>query len=317
MKTRIHRFSFRKEGFTLVELLVSIAILSILILGLAQAMSFVSGIWIKGIGNVDNFAKARVVMNLLDRDIQMMVMRPDTAAFVDGSGNSACAFYTNVQGSPGAGITTGTPDTRAVSLVQYLLPAATPTSSTLERLNCGMNFTAATDASPAISYTSTATPPGPTSLTQLTTLAAASKLQTETLTTGVILFKYQFVDGTGAVLSPPYTPTGTVPAGVTTPTPFFYNYLAPSAPSNPRAVIVSMVVLSNSAYNLAIQTGNLSKLSDNTTLPTGAPTPNQTYSQVWNNFLDAPNTAFLSLPPAIRQGLLVFQRQIPLPTPAS
>jgi prepilin-type N-terminal cleavage/methylation domain-containing protein len=291
-----------RPGFTLVELLVSMAILSILLLALAQMMNFVSNIWLNGIGAVDNFTKARVILNLLDRDIQMMVLRPDMAAFVDGAtpAQPACAFYTNVQGNSSANPS----NTRAVSLVQYSLlqsPSGSPTSSVLQRSNEGMDFLGASGTTPAL-ITSLAT----TNLVQLGSSGSPNTtLQPEILSTGVIFFQWQFVDGTGAIQNPTSSSLA-----------FVYDYTNRSASSNYRSVVVSIVVLSNSAYKLAIQTGALTTLTGNSIFST-APPMNKTYSDVWNSELSSPNTAFLSLPAPIRTGILVFKRQIPLPTPAS
>jgi prepilin-type N-terminal cleavage/methylation domain-containing protein len=289
MKTAIpHRR--QRSGFTLVELLVSITVLTLMLFSLAQAVGYVSQLWINGVGAIDNFSKARDIVTVMDRDIQQMVLRPDTAAFVgQTAGTPACAFYTNVQSS-------GT-DTRAVSLVQYELSSGTGTSS-LARLTYGMNFS------------STITPivgtPAPTALTQL----LPTNMSTETLATGVIQFQYQFVDGAGTILNPPYIP---YPYSGTATTPFTYDYANPRDPANPRAVIVSIVVLSNSAYNIAIQSGTLSKLTDGTSIFKTTAPANETYSQVWNAALSSPNAAFLAQPAPVRSGLRVFQRYIPLP----
>jgi prepilin-type N-terminal cleavage/methylation domain-containing protein len=287
MKARVIPFC-RKAGFSLVELLVAMTVLSFVLIVLASMMGVVANIWTNGIGAVDNFTKARVMLSLLDRDIQMMVLRRDVAAFVDSTGaNPACAFYSNVQGYPGT-------DARTLSLVQYTL-ATTATSSALQRLSYGMNYSSSSSVVPTTGTTA--------NLSQLTSL---TNLQTETLATGVVAFQWQFVDGTGTIQAP----TATSP---------FYNFNTPGSTTNPRVVIVSLAVLTNSAYNFAIQTGKLSQLTDGTsTFQTAAPS-NQTYSQVWNNFLNSPNATFMALPMPIRAGVQVFERHIPLPvtTPTS
>lgn len=280
----------QRFGFTLVELLVAITILSIMLFSLAQAMGLVSQLWISGAGALDNFGKARDIMTVMDRDIQQMVLRPDTAAFVDQNGNPACAFYTNAQSS-------GT-DTRAVSLIQYQL---NPTGQTgaIGRLTYGMNFqTLPATITPIVST------PAPTALTQL----VPGNLTTETLATGIIQFQYQFVDGNGTIQTPPYTPYG----GSGT-TPFTYDFVNLRDLANPRAVIVSVVVLSNTAYQLAINNPVImTKLQ--TDFPGTPPAANTTYSEVWNAKLNPATGTFDStLPVPVRAGLRVFQRYIPLP----
>jgi prepilin-type N-terminal cleavage/methylation domain-containing protein len=283
----------RAAGFTLIELLVSITILSLILFSLAQAIGFVAQLWVNGVGATDNMTKARDVLSVMNRDLSQMVLRPDTAAFVDQNGNSACAFYTSVQSN-------GT-DTRSVSLVQYKLNPGSQTG-VLGRLTYGMN------------YTSTITPivsnPAPTALTQL------GSSSTETLATGVIQFQYQFVDGTGTILNPPYVPTGSTS---TLTTPFTFDYVNPRDTANPRAVVVSLVVLSNSAYTLASQNSTIMTRLQ-TDFPSTTPAANKTYGSVWNATLNPASGTFdSSLPVPVRSGLRVFQHYIPLPviTPSS
>ena len=224
-----------------------------------------------------------------------MVMRRDLAAFVGNTGtNPACAFYSNVQSYTGSSTTM---DTRAISLVSYQLVQGA-TSSTLQRVSYGSNFAGVI---PTIGTTS--------SLPQLT----SSNTSTETLSSGVIGFQWQFVDGTGTVLTPGYTPTGSLPSYAPSgTTPFWFDYTAPGAAYNPRVVIISMAVMSYPAYRLAVTSGKLATVVS--CFPATTPsTPNQTYSQAWNAMLNSSTTAFLSLPAPIRSGIEVFERRIPLP----
>jgi prepilin-type N-terminal cleavage/methylation domain-containing protein len=296
---RLPRSVLGKNGFTLVEILVSISVLSVLLVGMASVTNFVAQTWLAGVNSNDNFTKGRVVLNLLDRDIQMMVLRSDLPAFVDASGNPAPAFYTNVEGNQG----TDAGNTRSVSLVQYLLASST-TAPTLQRINCGMNFLPGSGITPTI---------GASSLTQLGNVNA----QTDTVFKGIIHFQIQFIDGSGTILTPPYSLSSTPPASSsppTAPTPFWFDYANPSGSYNPRVAVVSMVVLSNSAYDLAKQDGTVMShlLAD---FPTTAPT-NQTYSEVWNNVLNPSTGTFdASLPAPLREsgGIQVFERHVPLP----
>jgi prepilin-type N-terminal cleavage/methylation domain-containing protein len=316
----VPRQAHRRSGFTLVELMVALAVLTIMLIGLASAMGLVSRLWVSGASETDNFTKAHVVLNLLDRDIQMMVLRRDLAAFVDQNGNAVdsngnpiCAFYTNIAGNPGT-------DSRTLSLVQYLLSTPT-TTPTLQRLNSGMNFSTSSGSTPTVGTTGSLSPP------------ANATLQTDTVFTGIIRFQIQFVDGTGTFLIPPYIPTsstGTV-AG-----PFTYDFIKPADTSNPRAVVVSMLVLSNSAYTIATQSGSttIAKLladfpvGTSASLPTGMISttingntyPAETYAQYWDSILNpATGTLDPTLPGPVRSGIQVFERHISLPvtTPSS
>ena len=283
-----------RKGFTLVEIMVAMVVLALMMAGLASIIGFVSKTWLAGINIVDNFSKARVMLNLLDRDIQMMVFRRDVGAFVNASSTPACAFYTKVQGNQGSTIS----DPRALSLVQYNLPAVTATSSVLQRIELGLFFSGGTMA---LSYPLPTSPTLPTSTFNLGSASLSS--QTEIVGSGVIAFQYQFIDGTGNLITP------------TASTPFKYDFTNPTSAANYRAVVVSIAVMSNNAYNLAIDSGNLVKVAGyfSLTPPTG-----QTYAQVWNTFLANPaatQPAYLSLPAPLRGpgSILVFQRFIPLP----
>ena len=93
--------------------MVAMVVLSIMLIGLATMLGYVTRTWLNAMGSVDNFTKARLMLSLQDRDIQMMVLRPDMAAFVNNSNAAipACAFYTRVQGNEG----TTTADARNLS----------------------------------------------------------------------------------------------------------------------------------------------------------------------------------------------------------
>jgi prepilin-type N-terminal cleavage/methylation domain-containing protein len=272
----------KAKGFTLVELLVAVTITSIILFSLAQAIGFVSQLWLNGVGAVDNLTKARDIMAAMNRDVQMMVLRPDTAAFVDKNGNPAFAFYSNVQSS-GA-------DTRTVSLVEYTIPTG---SQTLQRLTYGMNYSNA--VTPMVST------PAPTVMSQLTT-GSGGNMTPENMATGVLLFQYQFVNGSGTILTGASTSVN--------PT-FTYDYINPRDPANPRAIIVSLLVLDNQGYliasqNPAIMTSLLNLF--NSALPAAG----QTYGYSWNQVLNG-GTFGPNLPTPIRSGVRVFQHYIPLP----
>lgn len=311
-----------KNGFTLVELLVSFSVLSIIIIGLATMMGFVAKTWLYGVNSGDNFMKARVVMGLVDRDIQMMVLRRDLPSFVDNLGNPACAFYTNVEGSAN--------NTRTVSLVQYKLANPT-TAPTLQRLDYAANFSS---VMPTV---------GTSNLSQLSN----ANVVTETVFNGIIRFQIQFVDGSGTILtpaptytltsSPPYTSSNkppymaAPPTGSPTPaTSFWFDFYNPGASYNPRSVVISMVVLSDAAYKIAQlnSTAMTSLLNDfpvsSTGLPSAMPSTttsngtyaSQTYAQYWDSILNPTSGSFdSSLPAAIRDrgAIQVYERHIPLP----
>ncbi len=116
-----------RRGFTLIELLVAIAVLALMTVLLAQMLQATSQSWLGGQARVNNFTKARSMLDLMARDIQAGVFRKDLGEFSGiqaGLPMTNVAFYTQRPGVSSVG-----PKTRGVSLVQYTMDA----SSMLQR----------------------------------------------------------------------------------------------------------------------------------------------------------------------------------------
>lgn len=163
--------SSRSRGFSLLELLLAMAILSMVLIFLATAVGAVTRTWQSGTARIDNFSKARVILGLLDRDLQSAVLRSDLAAFVDENGSNACAFYTQISGGTG---------NRRLSLVRYGL-TNTATNSLLQRSDYGLDYTTAT-----------------LSLANTNNLPDLTRTVTQDISDGILRFEWQFVaaDGT-------------------------------------------------------------------------------------------------------------------------
>lgn len=130
-----------RRAFTLIEMLVSISIMSFMLLAMAQMTSLFEQGWRVEQNRIDNFTKARAMLGLLTEDLQRGVFRGDLPAFgtngpsatpaVTSSGlyyytNTAftAAFYTR---QPGLAASTTTA-VRDVSLVSYSLRTPNSTS---------------------------------------------------------------------------------------------------------------------------------------------------------------------------------------------
>jgi prepilin-type N-terminal cleavage/methylation domain-containing protein len=136
-----------RRGFTLVEMLVAMAILSFMMVMMARFTSMAEQIWRLEQDRIDNFTKARSMLDLITDDLQRAVIRGDLPIFETGApaatptltgsglyyfpatsstsaGASvfATAFYTMLPGASG----TSTP-VRDVSLVSYVLSLSATT----------------------------------------------------------------------------------------------------------------------------------------------------------------------------------------------
>lgn len=123
MKTKT---SSHPNSFTLIEVLVSMAVLSFIMLILAQMIAMVSQAWSEGISRADNFTKSRAMLDLVASDLQHAVIRPDLPIFqtngvynttVGGfaGGGYSASFFTGVPGIP----SNSTTPVRDISCVSY------------------------------------------------------------------------------------------------------------------------------------------------------------------------------------------------------
>ncbi len=99
-------------GFTLVEILVSVAVLSIMVGMMGTMLSTMGQLWHDAQKRVNNFTKARAMLDMMTHDLQAGVYRSDLSAF----SNSTLAFYTQRPG-----ISTTGAVARDFSIVGYSL----------------------------------------------------------------------------------------------------------------------------------------------------------------------------------------------------
>ncbi len=139
------------KGFTLVEMLVAVAVLTMMMVMMGQIAGMVNQAWSEGRKKVNNFTKARAMLDLFSRDIQSGVFRNDLAFFP----NSEIAFYTQQPG-----ILSGGETARDVSLVHYVYNTELHSSigvSTLQRKNLAISW--GNRSASSISFGNTATLP--------------------------------------------------------------------------------------------------------------------------------------------------------------
>ena len=122
------------QGFTLVEMLVAISIMSFMLLTMAQITNLTEKAWRMEQNRIDNFTKARSMVDLITDDLQRAVFRGDLPIFGSGGPNATPtstgnglryftgttftnAFYTRLPGLPDP----ANSQVRDVSLVSYVL----------------------------------------------------------------------------------------------------------------------------------------------------------------------------------------------------
>lgn len=137
--SRFGKVSAGLRSFTLIEMLVSISVFSLMLLLMAQMIQMIDSAWRTGQSRVDNFTRARALLDVAAQDIQRGVFRPDLPAFANSSGSSNSlgmmvltnsgtstnAFYTRRPGISASSV-------RDVSLVVYALNV-TAASAELQR----------------------------------------------------------------------------------------------------------------------------------------------------------------------------------------
>jgi prepilin-type N-terminal cleavage/methylation domain len=123
------------KGFTLVELMVSLAVLSITVLIFTQAIGGVSSAWRGAEERMNNHNKARALLGRLRTDIDAIVIRPDLAAFPESP--EEFGFYTLRRGVDGS----NQADARPLSYVTYDFES--PSSTRLFRTDVGYSYSAA------------------------------------------------------------------------------------------------------------------------------------------------------------------------------
>jgi prepilin-type N-terminal cleavage/methylation domain-containing protein len=137
-------FRRRRKGFTLIEMMTALTVLSLMMVMLGQILQMVGMAWTNGEKNVNNFTKARAMLDMFSKDIQSGVFRNDLAAFPLAGATTSASFYTQRPGVP----STNDPE-RYVSLVQYDYNPDQSTSINMTTLQRG-DMAISWDASPTV-----------------------------------------------------------------------------------------------------------------------------------------------------------------------
>jgi len=134
------------EGFTLIEILVSVALLALLSTIFVSLLGTTSRMYTRGKVSAEINAEAMAILETMARDLQSAVVRPDLIP-VGGSGSSKTLnFVAKISGSVSADVSmpsAGPTSMRKLSLVSYRVSSSVPA---LERVNLPILWNDATSA---------------------------------------------------------------------------------------------------------------------------------------------------------------------------
>lgn len=283
--------SKQNRGFTLIEILAAVTVLALIMSIMAGMISMVSQSWQQGKARVDNFAKARLSLDRITRDIQAAILRPDLPYFSDQSGNDVVggnpilAFYARNTNLTSA----GTGGDRSVSVIFY----ETNNGSTLDLLEKGLRrgalgFNYGTPIPDF--YNPSGTNPGISNVT-----SNSPGLNYQTIGPGVILMKVRLIQKNGIHVDFKND---------------CFDFNNPDAPENCHTAIITLAVLDQRSLeqlgssNLTTLINRLESVAD--------PTGTQTYKTTWENSINS-GGFFTGLPMQYKGGLRIFERYVSLP----
>ena len=130
------------SGFTLVEILVSISVLGLMMIGVAQMLNSAMSATLGGYKHMDADTQARMVLDRMAFDIAKITKRSDVDYyFKKNTGNDQMAFYSESGGYYPSGLTSTVPESD-VSLVGYRING----SYQMERLSKALVWNGVTTA---------------------------------------------------------------------------------------------------------------------------------------------------------------------------
>ncbi len=173
MNASTYRPQRTRSGFTLIEVLVSITVLGLIMVGVSQMMNGAINATLGGYKHLDADTQARLVLDRMAFDISKITKRTDVDYFFQKNattagttpGNDQMAFYSESGGYYPAAVTPATQGGN-VSLVGYMIDTMSPTtglySSTgipqLVRLSKGLTWNGYSSTLPAMVFNPLANP---------------------------------------------------------------------------------------------------------------------------------------------------------------
>lgn len=266
------------QAFSLLEMLVAVAVLAVVVVLFVQMLSMVMKTWNAGRAQADNFTQARIALDVMSRDLEAISRNADLPAFyVDGL--PQLAFHTKQQSL----VTATENGNRPLSRIMYSVTNVAGTSL-LRRSAKGFNFGeevgfAPTNWSVATNGASFDSDIGP----------------------GVLLLRHQFIGSNGLNILPSDVNPG------------WTNLATTNGVGNLRSVVISLAVIDRDHLKLLQDAGKLAQLQSN--FGTNNPGPLLSYASTWQAQLDDAARPLLAggVPAVVLRGLKVFERTVLLP----
>jgi type II secretory pathway pseudopilin PulG len=262
-------------GFSLIELLVATVVLLIMVVLISAVVGMVSGVWQQGRAKADNYAKARLSLDVLARDFQNGILDGSLPAFRDENG-AAPMFYAKRSGISSV----GGPTDRPLALIAYRVQAVDgldPKEVGLQRAARGFAY-GDVPSDPVV-------PPAVPSETNAF----------QTIGPGVLLFGVQLLQRDGRRVE-------------------IGEFRAPSAGESDEtvAVVVSIVVVDEITLESLTRAGRVGQVVADLGVSTASGGfYSQSHHAHWRERIEN-GSAFDGLPGAARSGVRVFERTVPL-----
>lgn len=322
----------RRSGFTLVEAIVAITVLTVMMMFLASIVDMAAKSFRDGRARSDNFSKARASLDVMVRDLESAVFREGVGVFHNQTGVPAFAFYTKR-----AGITNyaaNPASSRDLSLVSYVVDDRVPSNAgfTREVARVGLRRD-------SLGFTFKEPPELPEFQTEVSEdfqsvpildLSREGEMNQVIIGPGILSAKIQFIRKDGDMV------------GIER---FFYDFKHPDNPENCVAAVISIIVLDEQTLK-ALREGGLANLKNKIITASDETSPSgesydeaaiqawrqameeakflpsfprkglhtRTYATAWREAMDVPGF-FEDLPMRSRSGLKVHQRFVALPLP--
>jgi prepilin-type N-terminal cleavage/methylation domain-containing protein len=283
----LHR---RADGFTLVEMMVSVAMLSVLVFLLMTIMNSTSATVGTSWSRLQSDQDGRLVLDRLQIDLQNMLLRPDIDyEFVQNTGNDKLAYYATEPGyNP---VPKGTTGKRVASIIVYKMVNSASGQPMLGRgANDGFQWAGSSGAPSVPPMIFTTTPQLSLDNSTITPLETTTP---DTLSPNIFRFEISFLLKNPTNAAAPKQSAPALVASLPKHTPI----------ANVAAIIVTLAEI-DSQNAKVIPPGSWSKLVAALPDAGGAST-----AQAWNAAIASPNFATIAnIPPKAASAVRVYER---------